>query len=54
MQKVLSVLLAVLCLLIGFQKALMLVHFKLNQASIEETLCINKNQPELQCHGSCY
>lgn len=54
MQKVLSVLLAVLCLLIGCQQALMLTHFKLNQDRIEQTLCVNKNQPELQCHGTCY
>ncbi len=29
------------------------VHYYLYQKEIEETLCINRFKPEVQCHGSC-
>ncbi|MFV0530678.1 MAG: hypothetical protein ACK5MD_04495 [Flavobacteriales bacterium] len=54
MKKVFGVLLTILILLIGFQQAIIVTHFKLNQKDIEEKFCINKNKPELQCHGKCY
>lgn len=43
-----------LSLLIGFQQALIYVHFTLNRETIERRFCINKNRPELQCHGTCF
>ena len=49
-----GVLLMVLSLLTGFQQAITVVHFKLNQQVIEQKFCINKNKPALQCHGSCH
>lgn len=54
MKSVFSVLLMVLSLLIGFQPAIIVMHFKLNQNTIEQEFCINKNAPELQCHGTCF
>lgn len=49
-----SALLIVLSLLIGFQQVVIVVHFKLNREAIEQKFCINKNKPELQCHGTCH
>ncbi|MBX2924367.1 MAG: hypothetical protein KF746_19350 [Chitinophagaceae bacterium] len=54
MKIVYSVLLMMLSLLIGFQQAMIVVHFKLNRDAIEQRFCINKNNPELQCHGTCH
>lgn len=54
LKKAFSVLMAVLFLLNISQQALLMVHFKLNQQTIEEEFCTNKNNPELQCHGNCY
>ena len=54
MKIVYSVLLMVLSLLMGFQQAMIVVHFKLNRDAIEQRFCINKNKPELQCHGTCH
>lgn len=54
MQLAFSVLLMALSLLTGFQQAITVVHFKLNQEVIEQKFCINKNKPALQCHGSCH
>ena len=44
----------VLSLLIGFQQIIIIMHFKLNQDAIEQQFCINKNTPELECHGTCH
>ena len=30
------------------------VNFKINQDFISKVLCINKEKPELKCHGSCH
>jgi len=54
MKKGFSALLMILSLLIGFQQTIIVMHFKLNQDALEEKFCINKDQPELQCHGTCY
>lgn len=43
-----------LFLLVSFQQALIIVHFKLNQKNIEQEFCVNKAKPELQCHGKCH
>ena len=44
----------VLSLLIGFQQAIIVLHFKLNQKAIVDEFCINKNQPKLHCEGKCF
>lgn len=49
-----SGLLMLLSVLIGFQQAIIVMHFKLNQERIEKEFCENKNKPELQCHGLCH
>ena len=35
-------------------KAYVFIDFKLNQDFIAEFLCINKEEPELKCHGKCH
>ncbi|WP_163400479.1 hypothetical protein [Flavobacterium fluviatile] len=54
MKKVFSITMIILFLLVSFQQALIIVHFKLNQEQIEQEFCINKSKPELQCHGKCH
>lgn len=53
-KRVFSVFMAFLFLLIVSQRALIIVHFKLNQGTIAQKFCVNKNKPELQCQGLCY
>lgn len=54
MKKVFSFTMTMLFLLVSFQHALIIVHFKLNQNTIEKEFCVNKTKPELQCHGKCH
>lgn len=54
MKSVFSVLLMILSLLISFQQGIMMTHFKINQHTLEDKYCINKNKPALQCHGTCF
>lgn len=54
MKKVFSITMTMLFLLVSFQQALIVVHFKLNQKDIEQEFCVNKAKPELQCHGKCH
>lgn len=54
MKKAFSVLFMVLSLLVIFQQAITIIHFKLNQDAIEQAFCINKDKPWLQCHGMCH
>ncbi|UPZ14320.1 hypothetical protein [Flavobacterium humidisoli] len=54
MKKVFSITMTILFLLVSFQQALIVVHFKLNQVAIEKEFCVNKAKPELQCHGKCH
>lgn len=54
MRKVFSITMTMLLLLVSFQQALIIVHFKLDQKNIEQEFCINKAMPELQCHGKCH
>jgi hypothetical protein len=54
MRKVFSITMTMLFLLVSFQQALIIVHFKLNQKNIEQEFCVNKTKPELQCHGKCH
>lgn len=53
-KKAISILMTILLLLITSQQAALIVLFKLNQQAIEQQFCINKDKPELQCHGKCH
>ncbi len=35
-------------------QSFVVVHFYANQAEIEKNFCINKDKPELNCHGQCH
>ena len=52
--RVFSVFLIVLSLFLGFQQAIIVMHFKLNQERIEQAYCVNKNRPAMECHGLCH
>jgi hypothetical protein len=54
MRKVFSITMTMLLLLVSFQQALIIVHFKLDQQRIEQEFCVNKARPEMQCHGKCH
>ena len=54
MRKVCCIFLMLLSLLMGFQQAIVIVHFKLNQQTLEEQFCVNKNRPEMNCHALCF
>lgn len=54
MVRVFSVFLIVLSLFLGFQQAIIVMHFKLNQERIEKAYCVNKNRPGMECHGLCH
>lgn len=54
MQRVLSVFMTTVFLLVISQQAVVVVHFKLNQKIIAEQFCVNQDKPELQCNGKCY
>lgn len=54
MRKVFSITMIILLLLVSFQQALIIVHFKLNQQRIEREFCVNQARPEMQCHGKCH
>lgn len=38
----------------SFTPLIILVDFKIHQDFIAEVLCINRDQPELQCNGQCH
>ncbi|KAF2517112.1 hypothetical protein [Flavobacterium foetidum] len=54
MKRVFSITMTILFLLVSFQQALLIVHYKLNQKNIEKEFCVNKSKPEMQCHGKCH
>jgi len=35
-------------------QSVIIVHFYVNQAEIEAAYCVNKERPELNCHGQCH
>lgn len=53
-QRVFSIFMTFLFLLIVTQRAWIIVHFKLNQEVIAQKLCINKDSPERNCQGLCF
>ena len=38
----------------GMQGFIAFSFYKLNQQTIEQTVCVNKNKPQKKCHGKCY
>ncbi|MEP5255173.1 MAG: hypothetical protein ABJQ39_08965 [Winogradskyella arenosi] len=54
MKKVFSLLITFLILLVISQRAVVIVHFKLNQKVIAKQFCVNQDKPELQCNGQCF
>lgn len=54
MKRSFSIFLMLLSLLIGFRQGIIILHFKLNQAAIEERFCENKKTPAINCHGECH
>ncbi|WP_442794490.1 hypothetical protein [Pelobium manganitolerans] len=53
MKQFISFLMMFLSLLIGFQQAIIVINFQLNQKTIERELCINKLKPQMHCYGVC-
>jgi hypothetical protein len=49
-----AVLLTILFISVGFRDVLSILYFYSNQSYIANNLCINKDQPEKNCHGKCY
>ena len=35
-------------------KAIIVADYEINKSFIAENYCVNKNKPELKCHGSCH
>ncbi|WP_197076837.1 hypothetical protein [Hymenobacter terrenus] len=54
MKSLFSCLLIALVLLQTFSRELLLVNFALHQEEITARYCVNKDQPQMQCGGSCY
>lgn len=38
----------------GFNRVFILLNYQLNQAQITALFCVNKNNPDVACHGKCY
>ncbi|MDY3351743.1 hypothetical protein PG357_07060 [Riemerella anatipestifer] len=53
-KKVLAYIMLAIIMLVSFQQSIVVVHFKLNQSFIEANYCINKDKPQMNCHGKCY
>ncbi|HBR11337.1 MAG TPA: hypothetical protein DD740_03810 [Chryseobacterium sp.] len=52
MKKVIIIFLSVFVFLVGFQKSLIFLDYQLNR-DFYESQCVNKNKPEVSCHGKC-
>ena len=46
--------LAVAMMLQVFSTSLILLNYGINQTSIIENFCVNKEEPELECNGKCH
>lgn len=51
-KKIYIIFLSVFVFLAGFQKSLVFFDYQMNR-QFYEAHCINKNKPELSCHGKC-
>jgi len=54
LKAIFSIFLSGVILFTIFLKSVVLIEFKVNQKFIAETLCENKDKPELNCEGKCY
>ncbi len=54
MKRLIAIAMMVLCLLTGFQQALIVMYFNLHQDAIEAAYCINKSRPALRCQATCF
>lgn len=54
MRPLLTIGFLMLCLAAMLRPAAPLLEYALNRDYIEQVLCINKDEPEMQCHGKCY
>ena len=52
--KHISIILVVLVTIGICWQSFTVLHFYANQEQIEEDFCINKDKPELNCHGQCH
>lgn len=53
MKKILAIVLSLLIFAVSVKEIAVFLVFKINQSEIAKTLCINRNTPELKCHGKC-
>lgn len=54
MKKVISISLSVLILSLTTKDLMTYAHFFINQDFISNNLCINRDKPEIMCHGKCF
>lgn len=54
LRQVIAVFILTCVLSANFSRDLVIAGFSLNQKYIAETLCVNRNRPELHCNGRCY
>lgn len=54
MKNVIAISLLFIFALASLKEATMFAFFKINQTSIQELFCINKEAPELKCEGKCH
>lgn len=54
MKNVIAISLLFIFSLASLKEATMYAFFKINQTSIQELFCINKDAPELKCEGKCH
>ena len=54
MKQVLTISILLLSLSAGMQDSMVLLLFKVNQSTIIQNFCINRDKPELGCNGKCH
>lgn len=54
LKKIFAILFVILLSLQMGREMILGIWFSINQAEITELFCINKQQPELECHGKCH
>ena len=53
MKQIIAILLGMFVLLAAFRDMVFLVSFRINQQSIAENLCVNRDKPMTMCAGKC-
>jgi len=54
MKQVLTISIILLSLSAGMQDSMVLLLFKVNQSSIIQNFCVNRDKPDLGCNGKCH